>query len=206
MIPELAGQKELTGGHAGWLVAADRHEEARAFFVKHHANGDTSHPIVELEMKEVVQSLHECELLSWKNFFDIRDLVRTRERRYRTALNFAFSWFGQFSGNNIISYYLPLLVAQVGITDPNTQLLLNAIYAITGWLAAIAGACFHDRLGRRKMFLMSTGGMVVCLAIVAGGAAGYVQEGSIPSSRCTRRSSTAPTTSCSWTWRCTGRA
>lgn len=67
--------------------------------------------------------------------------------------------------------------------NEQTQLLLNAIYAITGWIAAIAGACFHDRLGRRKMFLMSTGGMVVCLAIVAGGAAGYVQEGSIPASR-----------------------
>lgn len=82
-------------GIAGWLIAADRHEEARAFFVEHHANGDASHPIVELEMKEVTQSLHECELLSWRNFFDVRELIRTRERRYRTALNFAFSWFGR---------------------------------------------------------------------------------------------------------------
>lgn len=134
-------------------------------------------------MKEVRHSLHECQLLSWRNFFDVRQLLNSRPRRYRTALNFAFSWFGQFSGNNIISYYLPLLVDQVGITDPNTQLLLNAIYAITGWIAAMAGACFHDRLGRRKMFLMSTGGMVVCLAIVAGGAAGYVEENSVPASR-----------------------
>lgn len=173
----------LTKRCPGWLVAADRHEEARAFFIAHHANGDPTHPIVELEMKEVIHSLRECELLSWRTFFDVRELVRTRSRRYRTALNFAFSWFGQFSGNNIISYYLPLLVAQVGITDPNTQLLLNAIYAITGWLAAMAGACFHDRLGRRKMFLMSTGGMVVCLAVVAGGAAGYVESDSIPASR-----------------------
>jgi hypothetical protein len=47
-------------------------------------------------MKEVVHSLHETKLLSWKNFFDIRGLLNTRERRYRTALNFAFSWFGQF--------------------------------------------------------------------------------------------------------------
>ena len=86
------------------------------------------------------------------------------------------------AGNNVISYYLPLLVSQVGITDPNTQILLNAIYAITGWIAASTGAFFHDRLGRRTMFLISTGGMVVCLAIAAGGAAGFVKNGSTPSS------------------------
>ncbi|KAK8196500.1 hypothetical protein M8818_006665 [Zalaria obscura] len=165
-----------------WQVAADQHEKARAFIVKHHANGDASHPIVELEMSEIVQSLSTSTLLSWRSFFDIRDLLRTRARRYRTGINFCFSWFGQFSGNNVISYYLPLLVAQVGITNPNTQLLLNAIYAITGWIAAIIGARLHDVLGRRTMFLASTAGMVLCLAIAAGGAAGYT-EGSIPASK-----------------------
>lgn len=86
------------------------------------------------------------------------------------------------SNDSVISYYLPLLVAQVGITNPNTQLLLNAIYAITGWIAAIIGARLHDVLGRRTMFLASTAGMVLCLAIAAGGAAGYT-EGSIPASK-----------------------
>lgn len=161
---------------------------------------DENHPIVELEMKEVIQSLHETKLLSWRNFFDIRELLNTRARRYRTALNFSFSWFGQFckfihlkrfhsltdastAGNNVISYYLPLMVDKVGITDPNTQILLNGIYALTGWIAATAGAFCHDRLGRRTMFMLSTSGMAVCLAIVAGGSAGYVNSGSVPASK-----------------------
>ncbi|KXL45117.1 MAG: hypothetical protein FE78DRAFT_90865, partial [Acidomyces sp. 'richmondensis'] len=165
-----------------WLVAADRHEEARTFFVKHHANGDPDHPIVELEMREVIHSLRECQLLSWRNFFDIRELLNSRSRRYRTALNFSFSWFGQFSGNNVISYYLPLLVDQVGIRSTNMQLLLNALYAVEGWIFAMIGARFHDILGRRTMFLISTGGMIICLAIAAGGAAGYVNKSSIPDS------------------------
>ena len=152
-----------------WLIAADRHDE--------------NHPIVELEMKEVVQSLHETKLLSWRNFFNLRDLLNTRARRYRTALNFSFSWFGPFSGNNVISYYLPLMVDKVGITDPDTQILLNGIYALTGWIAATAGAFFHDRLGRRTMFMLSTSGMAICLAIVAGGSAGYVNSGAVPSSK-----------------------
>lgn len=78
------------------------------------------------------------------------------------------SWFGQFSGNNIASYYLPLLIRNVGVTNESTVLLLNAIYALTGWIAAASGARFHDVVGRRKMLLGSTLGMAFCLSIVAG--------------------------------------
>lgn len=109
------------------MIAADRHEEvhyqsptrvfvsqsfanitpmtlqARAFFVKHHANGDPNHPIVELEMREVIFSLQQCRLLSWRNFFDVRDLLTTRSRRYRTGINFAFSWFGQFCKSALLT-------------------------------------------------------------------------------------------------------
>lgn len=79
-------------------------------------------------------------------------------------------------------YYLPLLLAEVGITNPNTQILLNAVYAITGWIAATIGARFHDVLGRRIMFMGSTLGMILCLSIAAGGAAGFVNTGSVPAS------------------------
>jgi MFS family permease len=77
----------------------------------------------------------------------------------------------------VASYYLPYLVASVGITNTNTQLLLNIIYAITGWIPAIIGARLHDLVGRRKMLLGCTMGMAVCLSIVAGTASGYVQTG-----------------------------
>lgn len=49
------------------------------------------------------------------------------------------AWFGQFSGNNVSSYYLPIMVENVGITSTSLTLLLNAIYAITGWVAATIG-------------------------------------------------------------------
>jgi len=77
---------------------------------------------------------------------------------------------------------LPRLVAFVGVTNPNTQLLLNIIYAISGWIPAIIGARLHDIIGRRKMLLGATAGMAVCLAIAAGTAADFVQTGSKPAS------------------------
>jgi MFS family permease len=73
---------------------------------------------------------------------------------------------------------LPYLVANVGITSTNTQLLLNIIYAIGGWIPAIIGARLHDVVGRRKMMMSVAFGMAVCLSIAAGTAAGYVQTGS----------------------------
>ncbi|KIW37688.1 uncharacterized protein PV06_10322 [Exophiala oligosperma] len=166
-----------------FLVANDRVDEARQFIIKYHANGDPSHPIINFELNEIQANLRDVPLISWSNFFDIRILVKSRSRRYRSMLNFAWSWFGQFSGNNVISYYLPLLLTNVGITDTNTVLLLNAIYALTGWIAAATGARFHDIIGRRKMMLGSTFGMVICLAITAGTAAGYVNTGSQASSK-----------------------
>ncbi|KAH8807771.1 hypothetical protein F5884DRAFT_821347 [Xylogone sp. PMI_703] len=144
------------------IYGMERYEEARALIIEYHANGDPNHPIQ--------------GILSWRNFFDLRVLFKSRSRRYRIMLNIAMSWFGQFSGNNIASYYLPLLVANVGITDQSTVLLLNGIYALTGWIAAAAGARLHDIVGRRKMLLGSALGMALCLAIVAGTAAGYVHD------------------------------
>lgn len=82
----------------------DRVDEARQIVARLHANGDLNHPLVNLEMTEMTDSVRETGLLSWRTFFDLRVLVKTRARRYRLMLNIAFSWFGQFSGNNVASY------------------------------------------------------------------------------------------------------
>lgn len=82
-----------------FLVANDRVDEARQFIIKYHANGDPSHPIINFELNEIQANLRDVPLISWSNFFDIRILVKSRSRRYRSMLNFAWSWFGQFSGN-----------------------------------------------------------------------------------------------------------
>ncbi|KFZ11429.1 hypothetical protein V502_07549 [Pseudogymnoascus sp. VKM F-4520 (FW-2644)] len=161
-----------------WLVAKDRHEEARRIITTYHVNGDESHPLVALEMEEMQASMQQSTDTNWKNIFDLSMLTKTRSRRYRLMLNIAFSWFGQFSGNNVVSYYLPTLLKNVGITDVDTQLLLNIVYALTGWVAPTAGSRFHDIVGRRKMFMGSTIGMIVSLAMTAATAAVFVHSGS----------------------------
>lgn len=65
----------------------------------------------------------------------------------------------------------------IGITDTNTKLVLNIVYAVVGWVSSTIGSRLHDVVGRRKMLLTTTAGMTICLAIVAGCAAGYTEYG-----------------------------
>lgn len=53
---------------------------------------------------------------------------------------------------------MPEMFESAGITDTNTQLLLNAINPIFSMLGAIYGASLLDKLGRRKMMLCGLGG------------------------------------------------
>lgn len=122
-----------------WLIAKGRREEARRFLIKYHANGDENNPIVALEMAEMEESLSHGGIRSARDYFNIKALFSTRARRYRIMLVIAWSWFSQFSGNNVASYYLPTMVKAVGITSVSTVQLLNGIYAITGWIAASIG-------------------------------------------------------------------
>jgi MFS family permease len=193
-----------------WLVGKGRSDEALAFIVKYHANGDPDHPIVNLEMIEITESLKHNSLRSIRDFFDLRPLVRSRNRLYRLMLCVAMSWFGQFSGNNTASYFLPSMVENVGITSTSMKLILNAFYAISGWVAALIGgecrlrlrlqlsifpilegfrtyadlyrtsARLHDIVGRRKMLLSSCAGMVACLAIFSATTADYEKTHSRP--------------------------
>jgi len=158
-------------------------EEARQIITYYHANGDANHPICDMEINEISQSLEAEGMTTFRTFFDLRVLIKSRSRAYRLMLCMAMAWFGQFSGNNIASYYLPIMLKNVGITSVDTQLLLNVIYALTGWIAASSGARFHDIVGRRKMMMGSCAGMAICLAIVAGAAADFEHTGSAPASK-----------------------
>jgi MFS family permease len=83
---------------------------------------------------------------------------------------------------SVVSYYLPYLLANVGIKDADTKLLLNIMYALVGYIFSSAGARLHDIFGRRKMLLSATAGLIIALSITAGTAAGYVKTGSKTSS------------------------
>ena len=71
------------------LIGKGRSEQARAIIAEFHANGDANHPLINLEMDEMEESLRQEGMTSWRTFFDLRVLIKSRARRYRIMLNVA---------------------------------------------------------------------------------------------------------------------
>ncbi|KAK2040080.1 general substrate transporter [Colletotrichum somersetense] len=149
-----------------WLISHDRAEEALAILAKYHGDGDANSPIVQLQYQEIIE---DNRLTKDENpWWDMRELFHTRAARYRLYMMIAMAFFGQWSGNNVVSYFMPEMFKQAGITSDSTQLLLTAINPIFCLIAAIYGATLLDKLGRRFMMLAGlTGALMAYIMLTA---------------------------------------
>lgn len=154
-----------------WLISKERDEEAERMIVKYHANDDASDPVVVLEMAEIRTALRlEMEAVrsaSYLAFF------KTPGNRKRFWIVLSVSFFSQWSGNGLISYYLTLILNSVGYTAESTQTLINALLTLWGLVWGIAFSLIVNRFGRRTLFLTSTAGLLVCYVIWTGLEATY---------------------------------
>jgi MFS family permease len=149
-----------------WLLANDRREEAIAVMAKYHGDGDANSPLVQLQLQQITDDFARTR--SDNPWWDFRELANTRAARYRLMMVIAMAFFGQWSGNNVVSYFLPSMLKQAGIVDSNKQLLINAINPIFSMLAAVYGATLLDKLGRRKMLMGGlTGGLAAYVMLTA---------------------------------------
>ncbi|PNS14784.1 High-affinity glucose transporter [Sphaceloma murrayae] len=149
-----------------WLIMQDRREEALKIMAKYHADGDESAAIVQLQYNEIIDDLSVSK--DENPWWDFRELVNTRAARWRLAMVIFMAFFGQWSGNNVVSYFMPQMIKEAGITDPNRQLLINAINPIFSMIAAIYGASLLDRLGRRTMLIAGlVGGLFSYILLTA---------------------------------------
>ncbi|KAK6338584.1 hypothetical protein TWF730_002647 [Orbilia blumenaviensis] len=130
-----------------WLVANSRSAEARDVMASLHANGVVTRKVSE-EFTQMEADVKQRDGMptGWSILYS------TPARKRRLFILLCMSLFGQMSGNNIISYYLPSMLHDVGIQQMSTKLYLNGLYAIIGWTAAAVGARLHDHYGRRKMY------------------------------------------------------
>ncbi|KAJ5190125.1 uncharacterized protein N7498_009110 [Penicillium cinerascens] len=97
-----------------WLVSKNKLDEARAFLIKYHAGGDSSHPLVHHEMALItahIQSDTEIERMGWSVMWN------TAADKKRTAIAGFAAIISQWSGNGIITYYLAMVLETVGIQD-----------------------------------------------------------------------------------------
>lgn len=85
--------------------------------------------------------------------------------------------FSQWSGNGIVSYYLPLVLNTVKITSVTHQTLISALLQVWNLFWAIGAAASVEKLGRRVLFLTSASIMLVSYIVITGLSGSFASTG-----------------------------
>ena len=114
---------------------------------------------VKAEMDEIVESVHLERAASKERLFS---------RKYAKPIFLAITvgMFCQLSGINAILYYLNDIFALAGATKMSGNLQAVAVGAMN-LVATLAAMAVIDHIGRRKLLLIGTSGLVLCLAGVS---------------------------------------
>jgi MFS family permease len=147
-------------------MAQDRVEDATKVLAKYHGEGSASHPMVQLQLKEMISQVGTDD--SDKIWWDYHELWNTHSARRRLICVIGMACFGQISGNSLSSYYLAAMLTSAGITDEHIVLMLNGINPALSFLGAILGARLTDKIGRRPLLLYTTVFSSLCFAIITG--------------------------------------
>jgi hypothetical protein len=142
-----------------WLVENGKVEQAVEVLVKYHANGDSSDPLVEVELAEIQQAIEiDRHLRATTSYWS---MFNNSANRSRTMIIVAIGFFSQWSGNGLISYYLSLILTSIGYTDSKQQLMINGVIQAVSLVTSIMGAFIVNHFRRRTLWLTSTIGLFV---------------------------------------------
>jgi len=159
-----------------WLIAHGREEQAHKVLADCHANGDKNDALVVLELQEISETLKlekEFSNGSWL------DLVKTKGNRHRLFICVSAGLFSQWSGNGLVSYYINIVLDQIGYTNPMTQNVINGVLQIFSFAVALTMANLVDRIGRRPLFITATAGMLVSFIAWTICSSQYAQHGTV---------------------------
>ncbi|KAG8688318.1 hypothetical protein FRC11_005641 [Ceratobasidium sp. 423] len=155
-----------------WLMAKGREEEAVRVLAKYHAldRGNIHDELVQFEREEIKEALRlEAEAAQNTSYLS---LLRTPGNRRRLRIVVAIAFFSQWSGNGIASYYLNIVLEQIGIgvNDKAQVQYFNLGMAIYSFIIATTASLFVEKIGRRKLFLTSNAGMLFAYVLWTTGA------------------------------------
>ena len=102
-----------------WLIAKGREDDATRVLAKYHAaeQGNVSDPLVIFEREEIKEALRlEREVSKTVTYLS---LFKTPGNRRRLRIIVGIAFFSQWSGNGIASYYLNVVLGEIGIGVTN---------------------------------------------------------------------------------------
>ncbi|KAF7327815.1 Hexose transporterarabidopsis thliana mutm-like protein-1 [Mycena kentingensis (nom. inval.)] len=147
-----------------FLVSKGMDDKAEEVLNKYHANGNVSdpHPLVQFELAQIRAALRLQDEI--ERGTSMWTLFATTGNRKRIRLIIGIATFSQWSGNGLVSYYINLILEGVGITGTRTKASINAGLQVFNLTVATSASFLVDYVGRRTLFLVSTGGMLFAFA------------------------------------------
>lgn len=145
-----------------WLLLKGRHEEAKQAFLGYHHDGtnddwcETEFSLIHVNINEELEAQGS---LSWG------DLLRTPAFRRRLFVG-AFVWAAaMLSGISFVQYYQTAIYATLQF-DQDQQLLVSGLYGSVAPVACLLSLFFVDRIGRKKILIISSSLLSVCYMII----------------------------------------
>ncbi|EEY22425.1 sugar transporter [Verticillium alfalfae VaMs.102] len=151
---------------------ANRWVARRAFML------DTSSWYLVLFYKPSHQTLPASSSVAFSWASQAHELFATKGNRHRAFISVTLGIFAQWNGVGVVSYYLALVLQSVGITSVTHQTLISGCLQIWNLFFAVLAAVNVDRVGRRPLFLLSSGGMLISYIIISGLSGSFAQTGS----------------------------
>ncbi|KAF9223402.1 general substrate transporter [Gyrodon lividus] len=143
-----------------YLVAKGLESQAARILATYHVHGgDERDPLVVFEMAQIRHALKlEKEMAFGTSYWTCFSTPGNRRRMF-TIIGLAV--FSQWSGNGLVSYYINIVLEGVGIRTTRTKAAINGALQVFNLACAITGAMLVDKLGRRKVFIISNAGMLI---------------------------------------------
>ncbi|KAH6854040.1 general substrate transporter [Chaetomium sp. MPI-CAGE-AT-0009] len=156
-----------------FLMANGKEEEALAFLIKYHGNGDPNSRLVRLEYEEMRDGIRQDGVD--KTWWDYRPFLVTHSGRWRITQVLMISIFGQFSGNGL-GYFNTTIFENLGVTSVPQQLGYNILNQVLSAIGALTAVCLTDKMPRRKVLVIGTFMCAVALATNSGLSAVLAQQ------------------------------
>ena len=136
-----------------WLIKQKRIDEAQKVF------SQVGEPNPKEAIRIIEESLHSEVGAKKENVFN---------GNYNKPVMFAMilAMFNQFSGINAIMYYAPRIFEMTGLAK-DTALLQAISIGLTNMIFTLIGISIIDKVGRKKLLLVGSVGMVISLGLVA---------------------------------------
>ncbi len=136
-----------------WLASKGRFDAARTILNRIYGPAET-----EVAMTQFAAVIETDKL----NFGDL--FLRRFRKPFIAGIGLAV--FQQITGVNTIIYYTPIIMQMAGFKSASDAILTTLIIGSINVLFAVGAIPLLDKVGRRRLLLVSIAGMFVCLALL----------------------------------------